>query len=123
VAASAYPKRLRLVRRAQILPVLRKGRVHAGRECVVRLLANDLGHPRLGLSTPRQYGNAVRRNRFRRLAREAFRSLQAELGPVDVFVVPRRGLVTPTLEGLRADLRAAPVRAHAPRPHVRPERP
>jgi len=112
----SYPKRARLVRRAQFLRVLRSGRVYPGRECVVRILANDVGFARLGLTSPRQYGKAVRRNRFRRLAREAFRAVQGELGAFDVFVAPRRGLATPTLVGLTADLRAAPSRAHAPRP-------
>jgi len=81
----------------------------------VRILPNDVGIARLGLATPRRYGGAIRRNRFRRLTREAFRALQATLGAVDVFVAPRRGLGEPTLEGLRADLLAAPAAAHAPR--------
>ncbi len=82
----------------------------------MRLLPNDVGIARLGLATPRRFGNAVRRNRFRRLTREAFRSMQAVLGGVDVFVAPRRGLDAPTLEGIRRDLAEAPAKAFAPRP-------
>lgn len=119
---AAYPKRARLVRRGQFLRVLREGRVYPGRECVVRILPNEVGIARLGLATPRKYGKAVRRNRFRRLAREAFRTLQDELGAVDVFVAPRRGLEEPTLDGLRRDLERAPERAHAPRHDRTPRR-
>lgn len=115
MARAAYPKKARLTRRAQFLRVLREGRLHPGRESVVRIAPNDVGFARLGLATPRKYGNAVRRNRFRRLAREAFRCVQRELGSVDVFVTPRRGLSEPTLDGLRADLEAAPQRARAGR--------
>ncbi|MDG2423091.1 MAG: ribonuclease P protein component [Phycisphaerales bacterium] len=39
----------------------------------VHVMANGLEHDRLGLSIPKHSGNAVRRNRFKRLLREAFR--------------------------------------------------
>ncbi len=118
MSASDYPKRARLRNRPQFLRVLGVGLFHPGRECVVRIAANEVGFARLGLATPRQYGNAVRRNRFRRLVRAAFRELQGDLGGVDVFVAPRRGLGEPTFVGLRADLAAAPTLAREQRPRA-----
>jgi ribonuclease P protein component len=67
--------------------------------------ANGLPHSRLGLSVSRKVGNAVRRNRWKRLIREAFRT-QLDVLPagVDLVVVPRRD-AEPTLEPLRQSLR------------------
>ena len=41
--------------------------------------SNDVGYPRLGLSVSKKCGNAVTRNRIKRLARQAFRLNQHDI--------------------------------------------
>ena len=49
---------------------------------------NECGHYRLGLSVSRRVGNAVRRNRIKRILREVFRLRQFDLpGSYDVIIV------------------------------------
>lgn len=49
---------------------------------------NNLGHSRLGLAVSRKYGNAVRRNRFKRIVRNNFRLGEIKNHGVDILVLP-----------------------------------
>jgi len=111
-ARAAFPKDARLRRERDFAPVRMRGRRHVGVEAVVRSVENGLSRPRLGVSSPRRYGKAVRRNRFRRLVRAAFRALAPGLPARDWLVEPRPGLrAEPTLLGIARDLRAAAGKA------------
>ena len=59
---------------------------------------NQLPHSRMGMAVSRKVGNAVRRNRLRRLYREAFRLVRLELpAGLDMVVIPRNRPDNPTL--------------------------
>jgi ribonuclease P protein component len=71
---------------------------------IVYACANGLPHVRLGLSVSRKVGGAVRRNRLRRLYREAFRLVKKELpGGLDLVLIPRKK-EDPELEMLKEAL-------------------
>jgi ribonuclease P protein component len=66
---------------------------------------NGLAHPRLGLSVSRKVGNAVTRNRWKRMLREAFRLQFSQLpAGVDLVIVPRPE-AQPELQPLMSSLR------------------
>ena len=71
-----YPKSRRLVHANQFDAVYAAKVRETRGPLTVFALPNELGHPRLGLSVPRRVGTAPKRNRIKRLLREAFRLLQ-----------------------------------------------
>jgi ribonuclease P protein component len=87
-----FPQRLRLKTTAQFERVYARKKSASDSRLVVYACENDLPHPRLGCSVSRKVGNAVVRNRYKRLFREAFRLTQYDLpAGVDLIVIPRSG--------------------------------
>ena len=69
----SFPKKKRLVNNRQFKSVLDRGQSLSNGLLTLYMAQNDCGYPRLGVSVRKSCGNAVVRNRLKRLLREAFR--------------------------------------------------
>jgi len=114
-----FPKALRLKTPAEFKAVYDHKKSVSDALLVVYAKENDRPHPRVGLSVSRKVGNAVVRNRYKRLFREAFRLLQHELpAGLDFILIPRSASGPPTLDAVKASLRR--LAGDAARKFVRP---
>jgi ribonuclease P protein component len=110
-----FPRALRVVRGGDFQRIYRAGSRAKGTLLIVVAAANSLAHPRLGLSVGRScWKSAVKRNRVKRIVREAFRLSRAELpGGFDLIVIPAQPKLEPELAAARVELVALANKAAA----------
>lgn len=89
-----FPKSARLLQSASFSRVISRGSGAADGVLVVNVLPNGSESSRFGITIARRTGNAVCRNRWKRLIREAIRHSRHRM-PVgyDVVIRPKRGAV------------------------------
>jgi len=84
----SFPKKKRLVNNRQFKAVLARGRRLSNGLLTLYMAENNCGYPRLGISVKKSCGNAVVRNRLKRLLREAFRQSQDRIpNGLDYFLM------------------------------------
>jgi ribonuclease P protein component len=84
-----FSKELRLLRASQFERVFAARASANNAWLTVYGANNDVGHPRLGITATRRLGNAVARNRWKRVLREAYRLSQDLLPALDLVCVAR----------------------------------
>lgn len=75
----SFPKKKRLVSKKQFKAVLANGRRLSNGVLTLFMAENDCEYSRLGVSVGKSRGDAVVRNRLKRLLREAFRQNQHQI--------------------------------------------
>jgi ribonuclease P protein component len=104
--SQTFPRSFRLRRTEQFQRVFTVRCSAADRAIIVFAAPNELLHCRLGLSVSSKIGNAVVRNRWKRLIREAFRKSCSELpGGFDLVVLPQRNVDVRTVNHLEQSLK------------------
>ena len=89
-------------RRPEFLANYERGSRNSSRLMTIFVLANGGTTARLGIAATRKFGNAVQRNRAKRLVRETFRRHKPIAG-LDIIVVPKREMKVADFRTVEAD--------------------
>ena len=100
-----HPARLRVRKRAAFQNAYVSGNKRVGDHCVLFAAASGEDTVRLGVTATKKLGNAVHRNRARRLVREAFRRVRPGMpAGYDYVVVARHTIFTSSVAELQPEL-------------------
>ena len=88
----SFPKTQRLLRHSDFVNTNRSGKRLYTRHFIVITGKNGLANTRLGVTASKKVGNAVKRNRAKRLIREYYRLNKARLPQGhDIVVIAKKG--------------------------------
>ncbi len=100
-----FGKEERIRKRQDFLRIYHQGvRSYTGRFTII-LCPNQSGIRRLGMTVSKKVGNAVQRNRIKRLLREFFRLNKSRLpASQDIVIIAKRGMPPLTYHDVCTDL-------------------
>ena len=91
----SFKKNERLGRRPEFEKAMDQGaKKRVGKSCIIFSLPNNLGRKRLGIIASKKVGNAVARNRVKRIIREIFRQIKHGIEPaLDIVIISGKNMV------------------------------
>ncbi|PLY01594.1 MAG: ribonuclease P protein component [Desulfuromonas sp.] len=100
-----FPKSLRLLKRSEFQQTWRQGRKKHTPHFIVVIHRHGGETSRLGITASRKTGNAVARNRIKRLVREFFRTQFSFLNEgADISVIAKQGAARLDYAAVRCEL-------------------
>ena len=107
MSGARFPHAARVVKPADFLKLRKTGQRIGTPYFNAQAAAGSAASARLGLAVSRRVStDAVRRNRIKRIARESFRRVRAELPVIDILLIARESADAHDNATLRADLDA-----------------
>lgn len=104
LSSNGFPKSARILKRPHYKSILRTRKKWVGTCLFIDYRMGVSTCPKLGLTVTRKYGKAFERNRFKRLVREAFRTLYGNFpNDIEINVLPRKRPECP--HAIAADLK------------------
>jgi ribonuclease P protein component len=110
---AGFPKDERLLKRAEFVSLSSEGKKFPSPNFLLIVRNNNLGHPRIGLTVSRKVGNAVIRNRVKRLLREFYRVNKPLFLEADYAIIARPGAARLEFTAVSAELSRVLSRMHA----------
>src|SRR5687768_14241023 len=102
----SFPKHARLRKRSDFLKLSRWGKKTHSPNFVIITRPNHEGATRLGLTVSAKVGNAVVRNRVKRLLRECFRQWNHQIVPPrDTLVIAKPGAAKLSFSAVASEIR------------------
>lgn len=100
----ALKKALRVKKKRDFDRIFYAKKSTANKRFIIYQLPSDLGHFRAAVSVSKKIGNAVVRNRVKRLVRHALMPLASELSNVDFVIICRKGVESLTFDEVQKNL-------------------
>lgn len=101
-----FPKHARLRKRPEFLSLSRWGKKIYAPHFLIIIKPNERGEARLGVTVSSKVGNAVVRNRVKRLLRECFRRHRHQIVPnQDVLIIARKAAVNLSWYEVESEIR------------------
>jgi ribonuclease P protein component len=106
------PKPARLRKRPEFLNLSRWGKKTHSPNFVIITRPNDQGATRLGLTVSTKVGNAVVRNRLKRVLRECFRQNRHRISPTkDILIIAKKPAVELSFTEIESEFKKAVIDA------------
>lgn len=91
-------------RKSDFNRLYKQGKRKESRYFKIYILENDLLSIRAGISTGKYIGNAVTRNRIRRIIKELLRKVDSEKKGLDLLIIARKESTTATYDQLKQSI-------------------